>query len=104
MGPAPPPVDYTLKGNMNIALPAGHTPKAREAPKAVAGGASLGGFLPPPTGASGGSRRPVIVPGFPVADTPPAAPAAPAAFAAFPAPAPADAPAPASFEGWASFD
>ena len=59
---APPPQDFTLKGNLNIALPAGAAPKTRETPpRAGAAAAAPCGVLlpPPPGGATGGARRPV---------------------------------------------
>jgi len=76
--PAEPPKDYTLKGNMSIALPSGHMPKTREIPK---GPVAPGGMLlaPPPNAGGGGNRRrPVGVPAAPVSQMVPAAAEVPA--------------------------
>jgi len=73
--PAPtgPAKDWSLKGSVSVALPAGAAKPARERPVA---GAPMGGMLlpPPPPGGGGGGRRAA-------AAAAPAAPAAPAAAA-----------------------
>ena len=67
--PPPPAVDYTLKGTMNLPLPAGHTTKARETTRGVSSDISPSGFLPPPPSSSGGGRRPTPAVAAVVADT-----------------------------------
>uniref|UniRef100_A0A7S0JDF0 NECAP PHear domain-containing protein n=1 Tax=Calcidiscus leptoporus TaxID=127549 RepID=A0A7S0JDF0_9EUKA len=57
--PAAPPTDFTLKGSVSIALPAGKAPKARDPDTTAAPAHGGGGMLlapPPPTG-GGQSRR-----------------------------------------------
>uniref|UniRef100_A0A7S0Q1S2 NECAP PHear domain-containing protein n=1 Tax=Coccolithus braarudii TaxID=221442 RepID=A0A7S0Q1S2_9EUKA len=61
--PAAPPTDFSLKGTMSIALPAGRTPKPRDLDKVAATPSSIGGLMlapPPPAGAQ--SRRRVPAP------------------------------------------
>lgn len=57
--PAPPPQDFSLKGNISIGIPGGGGGSQRSRPPAAAPSGQVAMLAPPPPVSSSGGRRPV---------------------------------------------